>query len=68
MNDKDRFNWMAHEMTADLNLTAAQKQELSDILEDFAEYLEASPGQFRSAVERQLPQPEDDDEGEEWKR
>jgi hypothetical protein len=67
MNDKDQFNWMAHEMTADLNLSTAKEQELSDILERIACDLEQTPGQFKSEIENLLPSPEGDDEGEDWK-
>jgi hypothetical protein len=69
MNDKDQFNWMAHEMTPDLNLSSAKEQELSDILERIAGDLEQPPGQFKSELENLMPPPpEDNDPADSWKR
>jgi len=59
MNEKDNFNWMAHEMTPDLNLIAAKEQELSDILEGIADELGLSAGQFNSERENYMPSPEE---------
>jgi hypothetical protein len=37
-------------------------------LEAFAEFLSLTPDQLRAEVEKQIPEPEDDHEGEEWKK
>ena len=68
MNDDDQFRWMAHEATADLNLSEAKEEEFADLLKRIAACLKLSPGEFRREVEKHMPEPEDDDEGEEWKK
>jgi hypothetical protein len=32
MSDEDQFAWLAHEATADLNLSPAKEQEWADLL------------------------------------
>jgi hypothetical protein len=38
MNDEDQFRWLAHEFTADLNLSEAKEQEFADILKRAKRY------------------------------
>jgi hypothetical protein len=63
MNDEDQFRWLAHEATADLNLSEAKEQEFADILKELARQLKLSPGELMGEVQKRIPEPEDDKEG-----
>jgi hypothetical protein len=54
MKDEDQFRWLAHEATADLNLSEAKEQEFARLLKELARELSLTPEQLRAEVEKQI--------------
>jgi hypothetical protein len=68
MNNDDRLAWLAHEATADLNLSDARCQEFADLLKVIAGELGQGAAELRGEVEKLMPsEPEERDEAGWWK-
>jgi hypothetical protein len=66
LNDEGQLRWMAHEFTADLNLSEDKLQEFADLLKDIAGVLKLSPSELMFEVQKRLPEHRDDHDEIDW--
>ena len=73
MNDKDQFDWMAHEAYPAPEFTDTERKKLSDLLERAAGELGLSPQQFWAGIQRTIdekiaPESKETDPADWWKK